>query len=88
MSAIPSSVDPNLHDISLHVKPGKERAPFFRYIRINLPKLTRAMIVAIMALQGDWPGTWRGPSFRFFPSKRLSSISSLHCAPSLLFLAP
>lgn len=71
MSAIPSSVDPNLHDISLHVKPGKERAPFFRYIRINLPKLTRAMIVAVMALQGGLAWYVARAEFSIFPEQEI-----------------
>lgn len=35
-----------------HIKPGKKRAPFLRYIRINLPKTTRLLLVAIIALIG------------------------------------
>lgn len=41
--------NPDTEDIKLHVKPGKTRAPFFRYIRINLPRLTKAAILVIVA---------------------------------------
>lgn len=50
MSHAPTGVDPDIRDVNLHVKPGRKRAPFFRYIRINLPRLTRAAIIAVMAL--------------------------------------
>lgn len=50
MSGAPAGVDINTTDWKKHVKPGRKRAPFFRYIRINLPRLTRAAILAIMAL--------------------------------------
>ena len=71
MSALPTSVDPNLHDISLHVKPGKERAPFFRYFRFNLPKLTRAVIVAIMTLQGCLAWYVARSEFLIFPGQEI-----------------
>ena len=45
-----TNVDNDFYDIDEHVPPGKTRAPFFRYIRINLPRLTRAFIVAVMAV--------------------------------------
>ena len=28
-----------------HIKPGKKRAPFLRYIRINLPQTTRLLLM-------------------------------------------
>ncbi|WP_295627637.1 hypothetical protein [uncultured Corynebacterium sp.] len=51
-----AAVDPDTTDVSLHVKPGRTRAPFFRYIRINLPRLTRAAIIAVMALMAVTAG--------------------------------
>ena len=33
-----------------HIKPGKKRAPFFRYIRINLPRTTRLLLIAVIAV--------------------------------------
>ena len=35
-----------------HIKPGKKRAPFLRYIRINLPQTTRLLLVAVIAVIG------------------------------------
>lgn len=35
-----------------HIKPGKKRAPFLRYIRINLPRATRLLLVAMVAVIG------------------------------------
>lgn len=35
-----------------HIKPGKKRAPFLRYIRINLPQTTRLLLVAVIAMIG------------------------------------
>ena len=50
MSDAPAGVDINTHDWNRHVPPGRKRAPFYRYIRINLPRLTKAVILAVMAL--------------------------------------
>lgn len=33
-----------------HIKPGKKRASFFRYIRINLPRTTRLLLLAVIAV--------------------------------------
>lgn len=33
-----------------HIKPGQKRAPLLRYIRINLPKTTRLLLIAIIAI--------------------------------------
>lgn len=38
--------------VSEHIKPGKKRAPLMRYIRINLPRTTRVLLVLIIALVG------------------------------------
>jgi len=35
-----------------HIKPGKKRAPLLRYIRINLPKTTRLLLIAVIAVIG------------------------------------
>lgn len=35
-----------------HIKPGQKRAPFLRYIRINLPRTTRLLLVAVIAVIG------------------------------------
>ncbi len=35
-----------------HIKPGKKRAPLLRYIRINLPRTTRLLLVAVIAVIG------------------------------------
>lgn len=35
-----------------HIKPGKKRAPFLRYIRFNLPRTTRLLLVAVIAMIG------------------------------------
>lgn len=45
----PEGVDPRTTDWKLHVKPGRSRAPFLRYIRINLPRLTRGLLVLVIA---------------------------------------
>ena len=35
-----------------HIKPGKSRAPFLRYVRINLPQTTRLLLLAVIAVIG------------------------------------
>ena len=35
-----------------HITPGNKRAPFLRYIRINLPRTTRLLLVAVIAVIG------------------------------------
>ncbi|HLV49212.1 MAG TPA: hypothetical protein VKY35_09155 [Aliidiomarina sp.] len=40
-----------------HIKPGQKRAPFLRYIRINLPHTTRLLMVAIIAMIGGASAT-------------------------------
>ncbi|WP_257160671.1 hypothetical protein [Corynebacterium cystitidis] len=52
MSASTKRVDPDIHDVKKHVPPGRKRAPFFRYIRINLPRLTRAVLLFVIGLLG------------------------------------
>lgn len=53
-SAAPNAVGtPNAtQDVLRHVKPGKTRAPFLRYIRINLPRLTKAVLIMVIAVIG------------------------------------
>lgn len=38
--------------VAKHVRPGRTRAPFLRYIRINLPLLTRFVLLLIAAING------------------------------------
>lgn len=38
--------------ISEHIKPGQKRAPFLRYIRINLPRTVRLLLLAVIAFVG------------------------------------
>lgn len=38
--------------VSEHIKAGKKRAPFLRYIRINLPRTVRLVLLAVVALVG------------------------------------
>lgn len=38
--------------VSEHIKPGKKRAPFLRYIRINLPRTVRLVLLAVIAIIG------------------------------------
>lgn len=35
-----------------HIKPGQKRAPLLRYIRINLPRTTRLLLVIVIAIIG------------------------------------
>lgn len=51
---IPNAVGtPNAtEDVYLHVKPGRKRANFFRYFRFNLPRLTKALLVLVIAAIG------------------------------------
>ncbi|MDR7329084.1 hypothetical protein [Corynebacterium guangdongense] len=56
MSAAPGTVDINTQDVKLHIPPGRKRAPFFRYVRFNLPRLTKAAILAIASLLGVCAG--------------------------------
>lgn len=39
-------------DVYHHRKPGKQRAPLLRYFRFNLPRLTRAVMLALVAAIG------------------------------------
>lgn len=36
-------------DVVHHIKPGKIRAPFFRYFRFNLPRLTKLALLVLVA---------------------------------------
>lgn len=36
-------------DVLHHIKPGRTRAPFFRYFRFNLPRLTKAVLLLLVA---------------------------------------
>lgn len=38
--------------ITEHVPPGRKRAPFLRYIRINLPRTTRLLLLLVIAVIG------------------------------------
>lgn len=40
------------HRVSEHIKPGGKRAPFLRYIRINLPRTVRLLLLAVVAFIG------------------------------------
>lgn len=44
----PNATQPVLN----HIKPGQKRAPFLRYIRINLPQTTRLLLIAVIAVIG------------------------------------
>lgn len=47
-----TTVDPSKNateDVLHHIKPGKIRAPFFRYFRFNLPRLTKLALLVVMA---------------------------------------
>ncbi|GAB3939820.1 hypothetical protein [Corynebacterium tapiri] len=52
MASTPVGVDNNIHDVKLHIKKGRKRAPFFRYIRINLPRTTKAIALLVIAALG------------------------------------
>ncbi|AIG64313.1 hypothetical protein CATYP_06480 [Corynebacterium atypicum] len=39
-------------DVYHHIKPGRTRAPFLRYIRIDLPRLTKALLLLVVAVIG------------------------------------
>lgn len=50
MSATDSEYGVNaIKDVRHHVPPGRKRAPFLRYVRFNLPRLTKAAILVVMA---------------------------------------
>lgn len=53
-SSIPNAVGtPNAtEDVYNHIKPGRERANFFRYFRFNLPRLTKAILLIVVATIG------------------------------------
>ncbi len=38
--------------VSEHIRPGRKRAPFLRYIRINLPRATRLVLLLVIAVIG------------------------------------
>lgn len=38
--------------VTEHVPPGRKRAPLLRYIRINLPRITRLLLLLVIALIG------------------------------------
>lgn len=38
--------------VTEHVRPGKKRAPLLRYIRINLPRTTRLLLLLVIAVIG------------------------------------
>ncbi len=38
--------------VSGHIRPGRKRAPLLRYIRINLPRTTRLLLLVVVAVIG------------------------------------
>lgn len=42
-------VDVRVADIRHHIPPGRTRAPFLRYFRFNLPRMTKAGLLVLMA---------------------------------------
>lgn len=63
-----TTVDNDTQDVMLHVPPGRERAPFFRYIRINLPRLTKAVLLLIIAALGGCAAYVASSNHEVFPA--------------------
>ncbi|WKD59296.1 hypothetical protein [Corynebacterium caspium] len=91
MSTIPEDVDIRISDYRKYIKPGRKRAPFFRYIRINLPRLTRLflsivfLVIALCAFSVSTssfaPAIFNGAALAL---KALSIISGLFGALGIL----
>lgn len=50
-----------------HVKPGQKRAPLLRYVRFNLPRTTRLLMIAMVALIGGASAVVALSSHELFP---------------------
>lgn len=61
-------VNNDIHDVLHHVPPGRKRAPFFRYIRFNLPRLTKAVLLLIIAIIGLAAGYVASGDHEIFPA--------------------
>lgn len=49
MSASQSIEKNDISDVTNYIPEGRERAPFYRYFRFNLPRLTRALLICDIA---------------------------------------
>lgn len=52
MASNAGEVDVNTTDVNHYIREGRQRAPFFRYFRFNLPRLTRLLLVIVLAVEG------------------------------------
>lgn len=59
-------------DVYRHRKPGKKRARFYRYLRINLPRLTKALLMLVIAVIGGSAVNVALSSFSLFPGAEIA----------------
>lgn len=71
--------------ISEHVKPGRKRAPLMRYVRINLPRLTRLLLLFVVAVIGAASATVALGNHEPFPFA--APVLWGVCAAAVLFVA-
>lgn len=74
MSTAPTEVDINIHDVNRFVAPGRERAPFFRYFRFNLPRLTKALLLIVIAVIGGCAAGVAYSGFSIFPGDHVALL--------------
>ena len=71
--------------VTEHVRPGKKRAPLLRYIRINLPRTTRLLLLLVIAVIGIASATTALSGHEPFPTA--TPLLWLVCAASVVFVA-
>lgn len=71
--------------VSEHLKPGKRRAPLMRYVRINLPRTTRLLLLLVIALVGASSATVALSRHEAFPI--FSVILWGICGAAVVFVA-
>lgn len=57
--------------VTEHLRPGKKRAPLLRYIRINLPRTTRLLLLFVIAVIGMASATVALSEYEPFPLSNL-----------------
>ena len=70
--------------VSEHIKPGKKRAPLPRYIRINLPRTVRLVLLAVVAAIGATAAATALGDIEPFPSG--DPILWAVCAAAAIFV--
>lgn len=84
MSTSQSPTKNDISDITNYIPEGRKRAPFYRYFRFNLPRLTRALLICVIAGIGALAAIAALNGFAFFPQSSL--VLWLLCGLAVVFV--